>query len=676
MSDEGLPAQAGHDTATDADLARGLIDGDGACFDALYRRYARPVHDYALGIVKSRALAEDVTQATFLRAFEQRSSLRDPKAVRGWLYRIAHSVALNQVTRGVRTTEIGEDAPVESNAPGPEQLAEQDEMVRLVWDAAASLEPRQFTVLDLSLRKGLTSAEIAVVLGVDRAAASLAVHRSREALGNAVRYLAVARRRRHCERLTELVPAGVRSLTPEQRLTVDRHLRRCPNCQETAAALTAPAEMFAAVPLALLPASLLDGTRPWEQTPAPPTGGQPAGRGLGRGAWLAGTAAVVIVGVTALVVTHVGGRSPSTARPGASVSSPLASPPANTGRPNAVAGPGELITPPSVAAFSYFAASCPTSSLCLATGLTSANRPLVSKTTDGGATWETSYPDVPSPLGLTSCSDAERCVAAYFANSVDHPVRTVDGGATWTESPSPSMNNLQSMSCPSATECLAVGGADQVGGGTPQAIATTDGGGSWQAVSIPGPADSVSCPDTGHCWASGEGGRVWSTHDLGETWTAVSPPSGMPAQGEPLGPFAANLQQTQPGLGNLAFYISGVAFGDDNNGVAFGGSFCGGQGATECPGGVWRTQDGGETWTFWSPADNPYPMATFGYCVGSACLMTASTFTDSQLLSTGDDVSWSVRQTLDEFAGRVTCSSDGALCVVIGHTGLLVAGSA
>src|SRR6185312_2226106 len=96
-----------------------------------------------------------------------------------------------------------DDAPFASAELGPAELADQAAAIDLVWDAAASLEPRQFAVLDLSLRKGLSSSEIADVLGVDAAAASLALHRAREALGNAVRYLVVARRRRHCDRLAE-----------------------------------------------------------------------------------------------------------------------------------------------------------------------------------------------------------------------------------------------------------------------------------------------------------------------------------------------------------------------------------------------------------------------------------------------------------------------------------------
>src|SRR5207237_2216079 len=122
--------------------------------------------------------------------------------------------------------------------------------------AAASLEPRQYAVLDLAVRRELATGEIAEVLGVPAGHAAVLVNRAKEALGNAVRYLLVARRRDHCPRLAELVPAGITSLTPEQRGSVDRHMRRCPECQGVARKLTMPAELFGGLVAFPIPSSL------------------------------------------------------------------------------------------------------------------------------------------------------------------------------------------------------------------------------------------------------------------------------------------------------------------------------------------------------------------------------------------------------------------------------------
>jgi RNA polymerase sigma factor (sigma-70 family) len=227
-----------------------------------HRATAQGIHDFLVRMVRDRAAAEDLTQATYLRAFERRSSLAEGERVTGWLYAIARNLALDHLRgRGRRPETSLEESTMTtttetSTMPDPERTMLQNEAVALVWDAAASLEPRQAAVLDLSLRHGLGPTDIAAALETSPEHAAVLVNRARSALGGAVRYLAVARRRGRCERLDALVPAGIRQLTPAQRKSVDHHLRRCGTCQDTAAVLTAPDALYAATPLLALPAVL------------------------------------------------------------------------------------------------------------------------------------------------------------------------------------------------------------------------------------------------------------------------------------------------------------------------------------------------------------------------------------------------------------------------------------
>jgi RNA polymerase sigma factor (sigma-70 family) len=241
--------------ASDAELARRIQAGDAGAFTDLYEHYVAPIHDFVARTVRDLSTAEDITQATFIQAWTQRDSLKDPAAVKGWLYRIAHNLALNHVTRTKPSAELSDDVFAAVGA-GPEEQAISAEAATLVWDAAVSLEPRQHSVLELAVRQELTTAEIASVLEINHAQASLAVHRAKDALRNAVRFLLVARRRNHCERLAELVPEGVRQLTTEQRATVDRHMRRCENCSDLADSLTKPAEILGGLLLLPVPESL------------------------------------------------------------------------------------------------------------------------------------------------------------------------------------------------------------------------------------------------------------------------------------------------------------------------------------------------------------------------------------------------------------------------------------
>ena len=65
----------------------------GALFEAHHDR----IYSYILRMVRSPAEAVDLTQESFLRACRHRDALRDPQAVRGWLYRIATHVCLDRL---------------------------------------------------------------------------------------------------------------------------------------------------------------------------------------------------------------------------------------------------------------------------------------------------------------------------------------------------------------------------------------------------------------------------------------------------------------------------------------------------------------------------------------------------------------------------------------------------
>ena len=52
-----------------------------------------------LRVVRNPTLAEDISQDCFLRAYRALPDFRGDSQVRSWLYRIAHNLALNAVTR-------------------------------------------------------------------------------------------------------------------------------------------------------------------------------------------------------------------------------------------------------------------------------------------------------------------------------------------------------------------------------------------------------------------------------------------------------------------------------------------------------------------------------------------------------------------------------------------------
>ena len=169
---------------SDAELARQLVDGDPAALGELYDRHVPGIHDFLSRFTRDQAAAEDLAHSTFLRAWERRETLRDPSKVRAWLYATAHHLALNHATRTRAAASIDDEVAgsVADPSRGPEEEALALDAAELVWSAASSLEARQYAVLDLSVRQGLSTREIADVLEVPVSHAAVLVNRSREAL--------------------------------------------------------------------------------------------------------------------------------------------------------------------------------------------------------------------------------------------------------------------------------------------------------------------------------------------------------------------------------------------------------------------------------------------------------------------------------------------------------------
>src|SRR4051794_21233435 len=69
-------------------------NGHDRAFEEIVERYRRPLQRYLRQLL-SEALAEDVLQATFVRAWQALRAGTEVRDLRPWLYRIAHNQALN-----------------------------------------------------------------------------------------------------------------------------------------------------------------------------------------------------------------------------------------------------------------------------------------------------------------------------------------------------------------------------------------------------------------------------------------------------------------------------------------------------------------------------------------------------------------------------------------------------
>ncbi len=85
------------DMPTDGDLVRAVCQGDVKAFDVLVDRYLAGVHAVARRILCNSTDAEDVTQDTFLRAYERLYLYDLGQSFRNWLLKIATNLAINRL---------------------------------------------------------------------------------------------------------------------------------------------------------------------------------------------------------------------------------------------------------------------------------------------------------------------------------------------------------------------------------------------------------------------------------------------------------------------------------------------------------------------------------------------------------------------------------------------------
>ncbi len=90
----------------DRDVLARYLDGDERAFEELVIRYEAQVRRIAFGVLRDRALAEDVAQETFLTAYRKAGSFRAEGSVRSWLCRIAVRRALDELKKRARKAEV------------------------------------------------------------------------------------------------------------------------------------------------------------------------------------------------------------------------------------------------------------------------------------------------------------------------------------------------------------------------------------------------------------------------------------------------------------------------------------------------------------------------------------------------------------------------------------------
>tara|TARA_R110002167_G_scaffold14659_2_gene59104 strand:+ start:150 stop:755 length:606 start_codon:yes stop_codon:yes gene_type:complete len=128
--------------------------------DALYQ----DVYRYAYWLCKNGALAEDLVQETFLRAWRSLDSLQNDKAAKAWLFTILRRENARLYERyRPELVDIEDQSIADSFESEPDQRMDR----RLLHEAIASLEKDYREPLLLQVVGGFSGKEIAAILDLN-----------------------------------------------------------------------------------------------------------------------------------------------------------------------------------------------------------------------------------------------------------------------------------------------------------------------------------------------------------------------------------------------------------------------------------------------------------------------------------------------------------------------------
>ena len=150
--------------ASDSDLVARALEGSSEAYGDLVLRYQRPVYGLIVRMVRNRAIAEELAQDVFIKAYDRLASFDRQRKFSSWLFKVAHNATIDHLRRrqlptvpldppddgGPRLSELLSGPERE----GPERQAMRSELARALDAALAELQTGASRDLATAFRPG------------------------------------------------------------------------------------------------------------------------------------------------------------------------------------------------------------------------------------------------------------------------------------------------------------------------------------------------------------------------------------------------------------------------------------------------------------------------------------------------------------------------------------------
>ena len=158
----------------DVELIHRVLDGDDNAFETLVKKYQKSVHALVWRKIGDFHIAEEITQDTFLKAYQGLSTLKKPQRFSSWLYVIAANRCSSWLRKKrLRMQSLEEtDSTQLEKATYSQYVIEENERTtaetkrEVVKNLLAKLQESDRTVITLHYFGDMSAAEIGAFLGV------------------------------------------------------------------------------------------------------------------------------------------------------------------------------------------------------------------------------------------------------------------------------------------------------------------------------------------------------------------------------------------------------------------------------------------------------------------------------------------------------------------------------
>ncbi len=186
-------ARAAREATTYADLVRAVQAGDKHAMEALLMRAQEVAYRFSLLVCGRADDADDAMQEALLKTYRYAARIREPEAFRAWLYRTVRNACLigrrkraNEPEHIASLDDTGADLDgrgrqVDAVDPGrdPEDLAISSSLRSRLRRALAAVPRPYRVVVVLREIEGLSTREVAEVMGISEANVKTRLHRAR-----------------------------------------------------------------------------------------------------------------------------------------------------------------------------------------------------------------------------------------------------------------------------------------------------------------------------------------------------------------------------------------------------------------------------------------------------------------------------------------------------------------